>query len=124
MRNQAHDGQDGKERAMSKTPVSGAAGLRPGEMKKFTVNGTDLLIARLDEGFFALANKCPHMGGSLADGVLEGDVVRCPRHGARYDLRTGNNVGEATLLFIKTKPGAAKSFPASLEDGVVYVDLG
>lgn len=108
---------------MSKTAVSGAADLRPGEMKKFTVNGTDLLIARLDEGFFALANKCPHMGGSLADGVLEGAVVRCPRHGARFDVRTGENLGAATLLFIKTKPGDAKSYPVDLEDGVVAVDL-
>ena len=108
---------------MGQTEVIGAGSLAPGEMKKFTVDGNDLLIARLEDGYFALANKCPHMGGSLADGVLEGAVVRCPRHGARFDVRTGENLGEASLLFIKMKPGDARSYPVVVEEGKVYVSL-
>ena len=108
---------------MAKTELVGAGALKAGQMKKITAGGTDFLVARLEDGFYVLANKCPHLGGALADGLLEGTVVRCPRHGARYDVRTGENLGEATLLFIKMKPGPATSYPVTEENGLLYVEL-
>lgn len=103
--------------------VQGAGDLAPGEMKKFQVAGTDILVANLDGTFVAVANTCTHMGGSLADGVLEGHVVRCPRHGAQFDLMTGKNLGEAKLLFIKTRPADVKSYPVKVENGLIYVEI-
>lgn len=38
----------------------------------------------------AVANRCPHAGGPLADGIVAGDTVTCPLHGRRVDLRTGS----------------------------------
>jgi 3-phenylpropionate/trans-cinnamate dioxygenase ferredoxin subunit len=54
-----------------------------------TVNGKPLLICRLPEGIFAMDNTCSHAGGSLCKGDLEGTVIECPRHGAKFDVRTG-----------------------------------
>jgi 3-phenylpropionate/trans-cinnamate dioxygenase ferredoxin subunit len=38
---------------------------------------------------YALDDVCTHDGGPLAEGVLDGHVIECPRHGARFDVRTG-----------------------------------
>ena len=51
----------------------------------------DQLIAifHVDGGYYALDDVCTHDGGPLAEGLLEGHVIECPRHGARFDIRTG-----------------------------------
>lgn len=57
-----------------------------------TVNDKPLLICRLPEGIFAMDNTCSHAGASLCKGELEGPVIECPRHGAKFDVRTGTVV--------------------------------
>jgi nitrite reductase/ring-hydroxylating ferredoxin subunit len=51
------------------------------------------MIANVDGTFYALKNKCTHVGGPLAKGKLEGFVVQCPWHGSKFDVRTGAVVG-------------------------------
>jgi nitrite reductase/ring-hydroxylating ferredoxin subunit len=63
-----------------------------GTMKAFVVDGSEVLVANCDGVFYAVSNICTHMGGHLAEGKLDGYVVRCPRHGACFDVRTGANV--------------------------------
>ena len=53
--------------------------IAPGEKKGFPLNGKTVLLANVDGAFFALDNKCPHLGGSLADGTLEGATLSCPQ---------------------------------------------
>ncbi len=65
----------------------------PGTAAVVHVDGEDVALFHCHEGVFALGNRCAHQHVSvLADGVLEGLSVRCPRHGWRYDLRTGKAV--------------------------------
>ena len=90
---------------------------------KFTLNNKTVLLANVDGAFYALDNRCPHMGGSLADGNLEGATLSCPRHGAKFDVRTGKNVGGAKLAFIKAKVGDAKMFPVKVEGKDILVEL-
>ena len=66
--------------------------LAEGEMKKYQVQGTDILIARIDGKYYAVQNKCPHFGGDLSRGKLEGNVVTCPRHGSQFNLVDGSVV--------------------------------
>ena len=75
-----------------------------GTMKKVNVNDKIVLIANVNGKFYALNNACPHSGGSLADGKLNGDVVTCPKRGAQFNVKTGETVGEAKIAFFKTKP--------------------
>jgi 3-phenylpropionate/trans-cinnamate dioxygenase ferredoxin component len=55
----------------------------------FDVDGRFVLIFHLDGKFYALDDVCTHDGGSLCEGVIEGFQVICPRHGARFDILTG-----------------------------------
>ena len=97
--------------------------LKPGEKKSFPLSGKTVLLANVGGTIYALDNKCPHMGGSLADGNLEGATLSCPRHGAKFDVRTGKNVGGAKLAFIKAKVGDAKMFPVKVEGKDILVEL-
>ncbi len=97
--------------------------LKPGEMKRFSVHNKTVLLANVDGVFYALDNKCPHMGGSLADGDLEGATITCPRHGAKFDVRTGKSVGNAKLAFVSVKVNDAKALPVKVEGTEVFVEL-
>ena len=46
-------------------------------------------VFHLDGGYFAIDDICTHDGGPLAEGALEGDVIECPRHGAKFNVKTG-----------------------------------
>jgi nitrite reductase/ring-hydroxylating ferredoxin subunit len=54
-----------------------------------TVDGEDVVLYRRGSEIFALGNECPHQGGNLCDGWIEGDILSCPLHGWEFDLRTG-----------------------------------
>ncbi len=66
--------------------------LPEGGMKEVLAEGRKILLARVEGKFYAADNICPHMGGRLGLGRLEGTVVTCPRHGSQFELRDGHVV--------------------------------
>jgi 3-phenylpropionate/trans-cinnamate dioxygenase ferredoxin subunit len=66
--------------------------LAAGNMKKYQIQGKEILIARIEGKYYAAQNKCPHFGGDLSKGKLEGTVVTCPRHGSQFNLTDGSVV--------------------------------
>lgn len=94
-----------------------------GTKKKVEVNGKQVFIANLDGIFFAMADKCPHMGGSLAEGSLEGNLIVCPRHHAKFDVTTGKAVGNAKIAFLKVKVNDAKTIPVKVEGNDILVNM-
>jgi nitrite reductase/ring-hydroxylating ferredoxin subunit/uncharacterized membrane protein len=68
-----------------------------GEMKRADVGGARVLVVRRNGEVFAISEICSHLGGPLAEGQLEGDVVQCPWHSSRFCVRDGSVVdGPAT----------------------------
>ncbi len=79
-------------------PVLPDAELREGEMKRADAGGVPVLLVRLEGAVCALAHTCSHLGGPLSEGKLEGDVVQCPWHGSRFNVKDGSVVdGPATF---------------------------
>lgn len=69
---------------------AGKAGdLEAGTMRKVSIRGREILLARVGDEYYAAENSCPHMGGNLSQGKLGGTVVTCPWHGSQFDLRSG-----------------------------------
>jgi len=66
--------------------------LTDGTMKKYQVQGIDILIARIEGKYYAAQNKCPHFSGDLSKGKLEGTIVTCPRHGSQFNVTDGSVV--------------------------------
>jgi 3-phenylpropionate/trans-cinnamate dioxygenase ferredoxin subunit len=63
--------------------------LKDGSKKKVTIEGQEILLARVGNNYYAIGNRCAHMGGDLSMGALEGNIVTCPRHGSQFDVRDG-----------------------------------
>jgi len=72
--------------------VAGISEIPLGKMKMVKAGGKDILIVNLDGKYFAMEDKCTHAGGDLSRGSLSGNVVICPRHGAKFDITTGKLV--------------------------------
>ena len=64
----------------------------PGTGKLVAVDGTEIALFNVDGTFYALDNECPHRGGPLGEGDLEGCIVTCPWHAWQYDVRTGESI--------------------------------
>lgn len=59
------------------------------KMKVVQYKGQAVCLANVAGKYYAIRNVCTHMGGPLAQGKLDGQVVQCPWHGSRFDLATG-----------------------------------
>lgn len=99
------------------------ADLPPGTMHGAEVDGKGVLVANVGGTLYAMARKCPHMGADLCKGKLEGSRVTCRMHGASYDLKTGEAVEKAKLLFFKTTPKPAKTYPVKVADGAIMIEV-
>jgi 3-phenylpropionate/trans-cinnamate dioxygenase ferredoxin component len=97
--------------------------LLPGSKKKITVEGRQVMLANLEGTFYAIDNVCPHMGGSLSDGTLEGNLIVCPRHGSVFDVTNGKAVKNGKLLFITARVHDLQSYPVRVEGGDVLLGL-
>ena len=69
--------------------VADTSDLKPGENKVVNVNGTEVALFNVDGEFFAISNTCLHRCGPLGEGFLESDVVTCPWHGWKFNVKTG-----------------------------------
>lgn len=79
-------------------PVIADTELQEAEMKRADAEGVPVLLARCEGDVCAVAHTCSHLGGPLSEGRLEGDVVQCPWHGSRFNVRDGSVVdGPATF---------------------------
>ncbi|HEY7491248.1 MAG TPA: precorrin-3B synthase [Candidatus Tectomicrobia bacterium] len=78
--------------------------------------GTELALIRTPEGFFALDNTCPHSGGPLGEGLVEGHTLTCPLHSWQFDCKTG------TCLTEQKQP-PQRRYAVKLEGGQVWVEV-
>ena len=60
-----------------------------GTCKIVRLDDQSVAVYHVDGAYYAIDDVCTHDGGPLAEGVLEGNEIECPRHGARFDVRTG-----------------------------------
>ena len=63
-----------------------------GKMKKVRLEDNEVLIANVNGNYFAVGSMCTHFGGDLSEGKLDGNIVTCPVHKARFDVTTGKVV--------------------------------
>jgi nitrite reductase/ring-hydroxylating ferredoxin subunit len=83
--------------------------------------GHPVVVVPLADGLFAIDGRCPHRGGPLAQGKLEGCALRCPWHGFKYDVRTGQPVwpdgwDPAPVYAARVRDGLVELLVASLPD--------
>ncbi|MEI8199175.1 MAG: Rieske 2Fe-2S domain-containing protein [Eubacteriales bacterium] len=94
-----------------------------GSKQKITVEAKEILLTNIAGLYYAINNKCPHLGGSLYDGNLESDMIVCPRHGSAFNVKTGKNVRDAKILFAKFKVKDAQTYPVKIEGADILIGI-
>ncbi|NIP61608.1 MAG: Rieske 2Fe-2S domain-containing protein [Nitrosopumilaceae archaeon] len=102
---------------MSKILAGKTSDIVPGQLKKISSEGKDILLANIDGQYYAMDDTCTHMGASLSEGKLEGSTVVCGWHGAQFDCKTGK------LEKFPAKVNDLKSYPVSIESDNVFVEV-
>ena len=87
--------------------------LLPGEYKVVEAEEADIAVFNVDGNYYAIEDVCTHDGSELTGGGVEGFEVICPRHGARFDMRSGMALTPPAYEPVST-------FPVKVEDDMVY----
>jgi 3-phenylpropionate/trans-cinnamate dioxygenase ferredoxin component len=89
---------------MGKIIIGKVSDFTLGKMQKVTVDGKDILVTNIDGNYYAINDTCTHAGASLSEGNLDGTIVTCDWHGAKFDCKTGK----------------LSAFPAKIKDLNLY----
>ncbi|MBV8425076.1 MAG: non-heme iron oxygenase ferredoxin subunit [Candidatus Eremiobacteraeota bacterium] len=97
-------------------PVARKSEIAAGTTKRVTINEQSLLLCNVDGEIYAIEDVCTHDGGALDQGELMGDRIMCPRHGAFFDVKTGDALTLPAIVPVQT-------FKVRTEGDDIYVDL-
>lgn len=84
--------------------VGSVSQIKPGTVGYADVDGQRVAVCNADGAFYVIDDECTHDGGPLDQGVLQGCQIECPRHGARFDVRTGKVTALPAVVPIGTYP--------------------
>lgn len=84
-----------------------------------------LLLAYNEDKVYCIHDKCPHMGSTLSNGILEGEVITCKDHGLPISLATGEvtDASKAEFLKIDEYSRSVRAYKTLVKDGKVYLDV-
>ena len=88
----------------------------PGKAIKVEVEGRMVSLFNLEGSYWAIDDTCPHRGGPLSEGEVEGEVVTCPWHGSEFNIKTGD--------VLKPPAGAGvKSYKVQVEGSFIMIEV-
>jgi nitrite reductase/ring-hydroxylating ferredoxin subunit len=102
---------------MGKIIVGKVSDFIPGKMHKVTIDGKDVLVVNIDGTYYAVNDTCTHAGASLSEGNLDGTVVTCGWHGAKFDCKTGK------LSAFPAKVKDLNSYKVVIESENIFVEV-
>lgn len=94
-----------------------------GKMKLVTVEGKEVLIVNVNGTYSAIRGKCTHAEVDLSQGSLEGNVVTCPKHGAKFDATTGKVVAPPRIGPFHRKIRDEPSYQVKVVDENIMIKL-
>jgi len=84
--------------------VAKTGDILPGEVKYVEANDYRLAICNVNGSFYCIEDTCTHDGGPLGQGSLTGELIECPRHGARFNVVTGKVARMPAVAPVETFP--------------------
>lgn len=110
--------------------VAKASELEERTMRAVEVQGTKVLLVRSGGRYYAINNRCPHLGGNLSQGHLKGTVVTCPVHGSQFDITDGHVIrwleGSGLLQAIGKvlkRPRPVATYNVKIVDDKILVEM-
>jgi len=96
--------------------VARADELASGSARLIEVEGRRIALFNLNGTFYAIDDTCPHRGGPLSEGLIQGDVVVCPWHGARFRIETGE-------VLSPPAPHGVACYPVRVQGGEIEIEI-
>jgi 3-phenylpropionate/trans-cinnamate dioxygenase ferredoxin subunit len=103
--------------------------LDSGTMKKIHAGGLDLLLARVGDRFYCTDADCPHLGGDLSEGILDGTILTCPVHHSQFDISDGHVLrwtdlaGRVLVAAMNQRPPRPLvTYPVLIMGDTIYVE--
>jgi 3-phenylpropionate/trans-cinnamate dioxygenase ferredoxin subunit len=103
--------------------AAGKAEIPAGKMKAVKLEGKEILIINVNENYYAVGNRCTHAGGDLSQGVLEGNVVTCPKHHAKFDATDGKLVSPPKIGPFHPKAKDEPTYQVKVENEDILIKL-
>jgi ethylbenzene dioxygenase ferredoxin component len=104
------------DQAESVVRVCSQSEVAPGSVKAFAVGANALAVYNIDGTFYVTDDECTHAAASLADGMLEGDIIECCMHFGSFHVPTGKAVQAPCEVPLRT-------YQVVPRDGDIFVDL-
>jgi 3-phenylpropionate/trans-cinnamate dioxygenase ferredoxin subunit len=101
---------------MTPIRVASTSDVPVNQCRVFNLGDTSIALANVNGEFYAVDNLCTHDNGPLGEGRVDRNTIECPRHGARFDVRTG-----AVRALPAVRP--IKTYPVTVEGDEVRVDV-
>ena len=121
---------------MKKVKIGTVNDFPQGKVRIIRAEGVMVVINHTESGFYAVENRCPHLGFPIGLGQVEGDIITCPFHGSKFDMRTGQNLDWVTslvgvklpswsrrLMMMGKEPTPIQTFPITQEDDGLYISI-
>jgi 3-phenylpropionate/trans-cinnamate dioxygenase ferredoxin subunit len=101
---------------MAKHRVAKVSEIEPETTRRVVVGSCEILLCNVAGTIYGIEDVCTHDGGPLDQGTLEGECVVCPRHGATFDVKTGDALTLPAVMPLMT-------YPVTVEGDDVFVDV-
>ena len=101
--------------------VAEARDIPPGHMKLARVGDWELLVANVHGKFYAVDNRCPHKHADMSQGQLDGNLLACPEHGAKFDVTTGKAAAPGKKGLFKINVADIRAYEARVDGTQVLV---
>jgi 3-phenylpropionate/trans-cinnamate dioxygenase ferredoxin subunit len=101
-----------------------------GKMKERLIQGREILVTKIGNNYYVADNRCPHLGGKLSRGKLQGTIITCPLHGSQFDLSNGQVMRwmKGSGLFsrigkILKSPQPLVTYEVTLFDNKLFIEI-
>lgn len=105
------------------TRIADTSEIGLGKTKKVTIGNIDILIVNVEGHFYAVDALCTHYGGDLSEGKLEGNIITCPNHGSKFDVRNGKVVSPPKEPLGRPEIENLTAYPLRVEKKEIFVKV-
>ena len=105
-----------EEEKIEYVEIAPASELPNGERMFVDIGDTPIVVFNIGGQLFAIGDVCTHDDGPLGDGDIEDFNVTCPRHGAKFDVRTGK---VTSMPAVEDIP----AYPVQVRDGIIFLGV-
>jgi 3-phenylpropionate/trans-cinnamate dioxygenase ferredoxin component len=102
---------------MSKMIIGKASEFVQGKLIHISATGKEILVTNIDGKYYAMNNTCNHLGADLHKGELVGTELKCPLHGAKWDIKSGN------LIWFHKNLRPEETFNLIVEDDTLFLEI-